>query len=61
MTTRERLLSILRTNPKATRAMIVEELHIASSAVQRHINSLKAEGKIERIGAAKGGHWKIND
>lgn len=61
ITTRERLLEIIKVNPKITRAMLVVELQIASSAIQRHINTLKAEGKIERIGAAKGGYWKVND
>lgn len=58
--TRERILSIIRDNPKVTRAMLATELQIASSAIQRHINILKEEGRIERIGAAKGGYWKVN-
>ncbi|MDR1169490.1 MAG: hypothetical protein LBK97_01485 [Prevotellaceae bacterium] len=29
------------------------------SAVQRHIQKLKADGIIERIGGDKGGYWKI--
>lgn len=61
MTTRERLLKKIKANPKVTRATLVEELKIAPSAIQKHINTLKTEGKIERVGSAKDGYWKVDD
>lgn len=59
LTTREKILGIIRDNPKVTREMIVSELKISASAIQKHINILKTEGLIERIGGAKGGYWNV--
>jgi predicted ArsR family transcriptional regulator len=38
-----------------------EKLQINPSAVQKHIEKLKKEGMIERIGGDRGGHWEINN
>ena len=32
-----------------------------AEVVQKHMNVLKAAGRIERIGGKRYGHWKIND
>ena len=34
-------------------------LNITRSTIQKHIETLKTKGVIERIGAGKGGYWKI--
>lgn len=57
--TRERLLNLIAENPKITRKELAEYLSIPSSTVQFHIEKLKSEGRIERIGGAKGGHWQV--
>ncbi len=59
LSNRERILNFIAENPKITRARLSEQLGIASSAVQKHIDALKADEIIERIGGAKGGYWKI--
>ncbi|GAB3426009.1 Fic family protein [Niabella aquatica] len=53
------VLELIKGNPKITRNELSEILGINSSAIQKHIQKLKTEGKIERIGSDKGGHWKI--
>ena len=53
------VLELIKENPKITRKELSEKLGINSSAIQRHIQKLKTEGLIERIGGDKGGYWKI--
>ena len=56
-----RILDLLKQNPKISRKELCEELKINPSAVQKHIEKLKKANKIERIGGAKGGEWRINE
>ena len=34
---------------------------MSESGIKKVITRLKKEGKIERVGSAKGGHWEIKD
>jgi len=36
-----------------------DEIGISKRAVLKQINKLKGQKRLARIGAAKGGHWKI--
>ena len=38
---------------------IAEEIGMSSRGVQKNIDALKKAGLVERVGAAKGGHWQI--
>jgi len=53
------VLELITENPKITRIELSEKLGINPSAIQRHIQKLKRDGLIERIGGDKGGYWKI--
>lgn len=53
------VLELIRERPKITRKELSEKLGINPSAIQKHIQKLKAENLIERVGGNKGGHWKI--
>ena len=54
------LLELLAANPTMTRKALSEKLQINPSAVQKHIEKLKAEGIIERIGSDKKGSWRVS-
>ena len=54
------VLELIKENPKITRSELSDKLGINPSAIQRHLQKLKTEGLIERIGGDKGGYWKIN-
>ena len=41
--------------------MIAQAVGITSRNVQVNIQSLKALGLVKRVGAAKSGHWVVND
>ena len=54
-----KLLTIIRSNPIVTYDELALKTGKSRSTVKRHIHELKASGLIERIGHAKGGHWKV--
>lgn len=56
-----RILDLLKQNPKISRKELCAELKINPSAVQKHIEKLKEANKIERIGGAKGGEWRVSE
>ena len=39
---------------------LAEKLNVPSSTIQFHIEKLKSEGRIERVGGARGGHWEVH-
>ena len=53
------ILEIISQNPSVIRAELCEQVGMASSAVQKHIEKLKTQGKIRRIGGDRGGHWEV--
>ena len=56
-----RLLELIAEKPNITRKELSEALKINPSAVQKHIEKLKNEGIISRVGSDKKGRWKMND
>lgn len=60
--TSQKILTILRRNPWASRREIAEILaDITESGVKYHLEKLKSQGRIRRIGPDKGGAWEITD
>lgn len=59
--TADRIVEMIRSNPKVTFAEMVSALGISRSAIQKHIAHLKAAQLIRRIGPDKGGEWKVAD
>ena len=56
-----KILELIKQNPKISRKELCGELGINPSAVQKHIEKLKEANKIERLGGAKGGEWRVNE
>lgn len=59
--TEEQILEILKSNPNSTREMISKKINKTVRTVQRALNILRNNNKIERIGNDKAGYWKVND
>jgi len=57
--TREKLLEIIKETPSATTQDIAGSLGLTAKGVEWNLKKLKSEGLIERVGADKGGHWKV--
>lgn len=57
--TRDRIIELLRENPKYTTRTLAEEIGITPKGVERHLAILKFEGILHRIGPDKGGKWQV--
>lgn len=57
--TSEKILSLLKENPKLSAKKLSELLEISSRAVEKQIASLEDKGRLKREGAPKGGHWEV--
>ena len=57
--TPDAILLLLDENPSLSIPEIAEKINKSKSAVERAIRKLREEGRLKRIGPAKGGHWKI--
>ncbi len=54
------ILKFLKQNPKARYVELATKTGFSTSTIKRHIQDLKKNGLIERIGSDKTGNWKIN-
>ena len=57
--TREKILALIAADPSSTTAELANRLGITAKGVEWQIGKLKQMGVLERIGPAKGGHWKV--
>lgn len=57
--TQKRILEIIEETPHASRKDIAERIGISEDGVKKQLANLKRMGLIERVGAARGGYWKI--
>ena len=53
------ILEALRIAPSLSGFEIANQIGKSESAVKRAIRKLREDGKLERVGPAKGGHWKV--
>ena len=59
MKSREKIVALLAEDGKLSAVALAGKVGISAKAVEKHLANLKADGIIERIGPAKGGHWKV--
>jgi ATP-dependent DNA helicase RecG len=57
--TQIKVMEVMLRNPKVSAKAIGVELGITTRGVEKVIRTLKEAGLIERVGAAKGGHWVV--
>jgi ATP-dependent DNA helicase RecG len=55
------ILSHLLKYPEATYTELAEKTGYGVSTIKRHIQELKKQGLINRLGSDKKGQWKINE
>ena len=58
-TSREKIIDLLAQNGRLSAVALAEKIGISAKAIEKHLANLKADGRIERIGPAKGGYWKV--
>ena len=57
--TRATIVRAMLANPNVTAVQLAQALQISTTAVEKNLQFLKRQGYIERVGPAKGGHWKV--
>ncbi|MBO5523680.1 MAG: Fic family protein [Roseburia sp.] len=57
--TESKILLLLQKNPHMTAQSLASTLGKSKRQVERILSNLKAEGKLERVGASKNGYWKV--
>ena len=57
--TQDKILYLIRENPRITQSMMSNELGFARSTISSNLQKLKEKGIIERIGSDRNGYWKI--
>ena len=53
------IIALIRKNNAIPRKLLAKEIGVSDQTVYRELETLKERGVIERVGADKGGHWKI--
>jgi ATP-dependent DNA helicase RecG len=59
--TDEKILAFLQENPTATITMLSEILGLTTRAIEKQLASLKASGRLQRVGSARKGYWEVMD
>ena len=57
--TPDMILEVLRTDASLSGVEVANQIGKSESAVKRAIRKLREEGKLERVGSARGGSWRV--
>jgi len=57
--TQRKILGLIRENPAISKGELAGRIGISTTAIDKNIASLKAKGRIRRVGPDKGGHWEV--
>lgn len=57
----DRIIEVLRNNPKVTQTELVKQLGVPYRSLQRKMGELKVAGRIERIGGKRYGKWVVKE
>ena len=55
----EQVLQFLNREPQLTTAELAVKIGISKRKTEENIAKLKKIGRLERVGTAKGGYWKV--
>lgn len=56
---RDKIVALLSKDGRLSAVDLGKKIGISAKSVEKHLANLKADGIIERIGPAKGGHWRV--
>lgn len=57
---KENILILIASDQRISTSKIAETLKVSKRTIERNISLLKAEGKLKRVGSARGGHWELD-
>ena len=55
----DKILAAFKGNPRATIKEVAKIAGVTSRTIDREVESLKAQGRLKRIGSAHSGYWEI--
>lgn len=55
----DKILIMLRADPKATAQKMAIALGVTDKTIKRHLKMLREQGRLKRIGSDKAGHWEV--
>lgn len=55
----DKILALVRANPKVTAQKMALALDVAEKTIKRHLKALREQGRLSRVGSDKAGHWEI--
>lgn len=58
-TTRERILALLKADPRTTRRLMAQQIGITPDGVKYHLAKLRKAGMIRHVGPTKAGRWEV--
>ena len=53
------ILEVISSQPQVTREELSQIIGLSVRGIEWNLDKLKKNGKLQRVGAAKGGYWKI--
>lgn len=59
--TATRILALLRSDPSLSARKLAMQLQLSARAVELQLAKLKTSGQLQRVGSARGGHWRVLD
>ena len=58
--TEDKIVNYLRQYPQITIPQLAEMLGLSTRAIEKQLAKLKEEGKVDRVGSARKGEWRVN-
>ena len=55
----QKIIELMQSDPAITIADLASTIGVTDRAIKKQIETLKAQGRIRRIGPDKGGHWEV--
>jgi|LSQX01.1.fsa_nt_gb predicted HTH transcriptional regulator len=53
------ILALLGNNPTMTAIELARALSVSHRTIKRHIKILREQGRLQRVGSDKTGHWQV--
>ena len=57
--TKDKIIKLLKENPNYTIQSIADRIGKSRDTIKEHLNRLKRDNIIKRVGSTKSGHWEI--
>jgi Fic family protein len=55
----DKILIMVRANPKVTAQKMALSLGVTDKTIKRHLKALREQGRIQRVGSDQSGHWEV--